>query len=236
MVCDVCSSPTTAEKGTGYTAEEFRRMVFQQGFQPDETSIQLSIAMGISRQEAINQWKNVLVAGSTTGWLLCPKCAARASRYMYKPAGSGMEGMGATESWNSVLTTAAASAALQNPPQQPSAPYAYNTPHQSYAKPQERLTAGYKVMRRLMAILALFSLAGIFGMTIIVPFSLESEFGMTIGPVVAVIISFAGLLNAILTGIYAYRVARNVLGWVLGTMLAPFLTPFIFLYVTRNDY
>ena len=108
--CDVCGYPTTAEEGTGYTAKEFRRMVLEMGFGPDESMINSHVAMGISRQEAINQWKNVLVAGSATGWLLCPKCATRASKYLYKPAGSGMEGLGATETMNSVIATAAAAA------------------------------------------------------------------------------------------------------------------------------
>jgi sugar lactone lactonase YvrE len=110
QICDVCGYPTTTKEGTGYTAEEFRKMVFSMGFEPDENIINAHVAMGRSRYEAIDEWKNVLVAGSSTGWLLCPKCAARASRYLYKPAGSGMEGMGATETMGSVIRAAALSA------------------------------------------------------------------------------------------------------------------------------
>jgi len=121
MICDVCNSPTNAEVGTGYTAGEFRRLV-SMGFEPDNNVIQMYQAMGITRAEAIGQWKNVLVAGSSTGWLLCPKCAARASRYMYKPTGSGMEELGATESWNSVVAAAATQSAPQPTFQEPPPP------------------------------------------------------------------------------------------------------------------
>ena len=219
-ICDVCSSPTTTQEGTGYTAEEFRRMVFQLGFQPDESTIQLHQSFGVSRQEAINQWKNVLVAGSSTGWLLCPKCALRASNYIYKPKGSGMEGMGATESWNSVLTTAAVNAALQSPVKQ-HAPSVYDTPYQSYSEPQERLTAGYKVLKWLMIIVALFSFVGI-------AFSTK--------PGMAMLYPISVLFSPILTGIYAHKFERSVVGWVLGAMLFPFITPFILIYVTKDDY
>jgi len=110
MICDVCSSPTTANVGTGYTAAEFRRLV-SMGFQPAENII----ARG---EQAIADWQ-MIVAGSSTGWLLCPTCAARAGRYIYKPAGSGMEGLGATESWNSVVAAAASQTAPQSSFQQP---------------------------------------------------------------------------------------------------------------------
>lgn len=94
--CDVCSSPTSWEEGTGYTAAEFRKMVAL-GLGPHETTLGLSEAMGIPRHQAISQWKNGLVAQSTTGWLLCPACAATAARYMPKPAGSGPAGHVLTE-------------------------------------------------------------------------------------------------------------------------------------------
>lgn len=94
--CDVCSASTTWEEGTGYTAAEFRKMVAL-GLGPAETMLSLSEAMGTPRQQAISQWKNGLVAQSTTGWLLCPACAAIASRYMRKPAGTGPAGHVLTE-------------------------------------------------------------------------------------------------------------------------------------------
>jgi hypothetical protein len=95
-ICDTCNSPTTWEEGTGYTAAEFRKMV-SQGLGPHETTLILSEAMGIPRHQAISQWKNGLVAQSTTGWLLCPSCAAGAARYMPKAAGAGPAGHVLTE-------------------------------------------------------------------------------------------------------------------------------------------
>ena len=41
---------------------------------------------------ALVQWKHGLVANSKTGWLLCPSCAARAAKYLPKPAGTGPGG------------------------------------------------------------------------------------------------------------------------------------------------
>jgi hypothetical protein len=94
--CDVCSAMTTWEEGTGYTAAEFRKMVAL-GLGPHETMLGLSEALGTPRQQAISQWKNGLVAQSTTGWLLCPECATTASRFMRKPAGGGPAGHVLTE-------------------------------------------------------------------------------------------------------------------------------------------
>ncbi len=97
QMCDMCSSPTTWEEGTGYTAAEFRKMV-SQGLGPHESTISLSEAMGIPRDRAVYQWKNGLVAQSATGWLLCPSCAERAGRYLPKRAGAGPAGHVLTES------------------------------------------------------------------------------------------------------------------------------------------
>ena len=83
-VCDVCGASTSWEAGTAYTADEFRRIV-RMGFEPDFKVQMLGPA-------AVSSWKNGLVANSTTGWLLCPTCAARARRYLPKTAGSGPAG------------------------------------------------------------------------------------------------------------------------------------------------
>jgi uncharacterized RDD family membrane protein YckC len=89
--CDVCNSPTSWESGTAYTADEFRQLVAK-GFGPSEAMVARMTLFGISREQAIAQWKHGLVAQSTTGWLLCPACAARAARYMPKPVGTGPSG------------------------------------------------------------------------------------------------------------------------------------------------
>lgn len=83
--CDVCNGDTSWEEGTTYSAGEFRRLV-SKGFEPDGSSIALMTAFGMSRQQAISQWKTGLVQGSTTDWLLCRSCATRATTYSPKPA------------------------------------------------------------------------------------------------------------------------------------------------------
>ncbi len=85
--CDVCNATTSWEQGTTYTATEFRQLV-SKGFEPDESTIRMMTIYGISRQQAIAQWKLGLVAQSATDWLLCPSCASRAARYMPKKAGA----------------------------------------------------------------------------------------------------------------------------------------------------
>jgi uncharacterized RDD family membrane protein YckC len=89
--CDVCNKPTAWNEGTAYTAEEFRRLVAL-GFEPDPVVVKLGVLRGLTSQQAIAAWKQELVARSTTGWLLCPTCAARAARYLPKPVGAGPGG------------------------------------------------------------------------------------------------------------------------------------------------
>ena len=88
-ICDVCNRPTPSGGGTWYTADEFRQIVTK-GFEPDGILINNMITMfGISKQQAVAQWKGGLVSQSKTPWSLCSSCAARASYYMPKPAGTG---------------------------------------------------------------------------------------------------------------------------------------------------
>jgi len=89
--CDVCNTSTSWGEGTAYTADEFRKIV-SMGFDPDETFFRVPAALGIPRTLALVQWKHGLVANSKTGWLLCPSCAARAAKYLPKPAGTGPGG------------------------------------------------------------------------------------------------------------------------------------------------
>ena len=85
--CDVCNRPTSWGEGTGYTADEFRGLVAR-GFEPDEALLRQAAARGIPAAVATRQWKDDLVARSTSGWLLCPSCASRAARYGPKAAGA----------------------------------------------------------------------------------------------------------------------------------------------------
>jgi hypothetical protein len=79
-VCDVCNASTSFAEGTTYTADEFRRLVAK-GFQPPASMFALTGAFGMSQKDALEGWRRGLVATSTTDWLLCPSCAAKAKNY-----------------------------------------------------------------------------------------------------------------------------------------------------------
>jgi hypothetical protein len=79
-VCDVCNASTSFAEGTTYTATDFRRLV-SRGFQPPASMFALTAAFGMSQREALEGWKNTIVATSETDWLLCPSCAAKAKQY-----------------------------------------------------------------------------------------------------------------------------------------------------------
>jgi hypothetical protein len=87
--CDVCNVDITWEEATVYTPDEFRRLV-SMGFQPSEGMIQIAAGYGVSREQAIAQWKQGLVAQSTTDWVLCSACAGAAARWLPKPKGTGL--------------------------------------------------------------------------------------------------------------------------------------------------
>lgn len=86
-LCSVCSTPTSWEQGTAYTAEEFRWMVFR-GFEPAETTIQSALTAGWTREQIVAQWRQAIMTQPATGWyLLCPACAARAAAILPKAPG-----------------------------------------------------------------------------------------------------------------------------------------------------
>lgn len=84
-ICDVCNATIEAGEATAYSAEQFRGLVAN-GFEPGEETFQLAATFGISRQESLRNWKNELVAQSESGWLLCPKCNARARLHLPAPS------------------------------------------------------------------------------------------------------------------------------------------------------
>ena len=86
--CDVCGGTASYKDGTVYTAGEFLKMVAK-GLGPDESFIKRMNLYGLTNQQAVDQWRKDLVAKSTTDWLLCPSCAAKAAEYMPRPAGTG---------------------------------------------------------------------------------------------------------------------------------------------------
>lgn len=81
VICDVCNASTSLDEGVDYTADEFRQLVLK-GFELDEGVLGMEMKnSGISRDQAIEQWKNGIVAQSASGWLLCHECAKRAAKY-----------------------------------------------------------------------------------------------------------------------------------------------------------
>jgi len=121
VTCDVCDATTSWEEGTGYTADEFRELV-RKGFEPDPSLSRQAAVFGISAEAAIERWKNDLVANSTSGWLLCASCAARAARYSPKAAGADPAGFVLTEELTvHPIASATASPASAPVPVQPAA-------------------------------------------------------------------------------------------------------------------
>jgi hypothetical protein len=122
--CDVCNASTSWEEGTGYTADEFRELVAK-GFEPDSSLTRQAAVFGISAEAATERWKNDLVANSTSGWLLCGSCAARAAGYSPKAVGADPSGFVLTEELtvhpSASATASSASSASSTVPVQPAA-------------------------------------------------------------------------------------------------------------------
>ena len=88
-VCDICNSPGM---GTLVSAEQMRSAVFQKGFNPFKLKLAANSYsfMGISDDQAFNNWKNTIVAQDTSDWNICSKCMGILKGYMSsapKPTG-----------------------------------------------------------------------------------------------------------------------------------------------------
>jgi HEAT repeat protein len=77
VFCEVCNTKTSWELVTAYSADDFYELVTK-GFTPPDQTLRPMILMGMSKDEALAQWKDSLVAETTTDWLLCPECEAQA--------------------------------------------------------------------------------------------------------------------------------------------------------------
>jgi len=89
-ICDVCNEEASYETGTCYTAREFRLLV-SQGFMPEDGAARAGVQLvaklsGVSERQA---YAMVVEEAGTDGWLLCPRCAARAGKLLPNPAGTG---------------------------------------------------------------------------------------------------------------------------------------------------
>ena len=84
MVCDVCNAPVTPPAGTVFTPDAFRQIVLR-GFGPSPEAIRHAVAKGATEEQYVHGWRTDLVETSTTPWLLCPSCAARAQPFSVDP-------------------------------------------------------------------------------------------------------------------------------------------------------
>ena len=106
-VCDICSSPGM---GTLISAEQMRSAVFQKGFNPFKLKLATNTyaMMGISDDQAFQNWKSTIVAQDTSDWNICSKCMGVLKNYMKsapKPTGVAS----ATVSANPVIASQKAS-------------------------------------------------------------------------------------------------------------------------------
>jgi len=76
-VCDLCNAPTVMDGSRVYSSSEFRSFVTK-GLKPPSSELLLYSMMGMSSDQALTYWKSNVVNTSTTDWLLCPSCAAKA--------------------------------------------------------------------------------------------------------------------------------------------------------------
>jgi hypothetical protein len=97
-LCDCCNNGTSFKAGTYYTASEFVTML-RKGLEPGQGMVNLGRASGISKETLLAALPNEISSNFSTGWLLCPSCAARACKILAKPAGNlpGGERGGATQ-------------------------------------------------------------------------------------------------------------------------------------------
>jgi len=83
-VCDICNTPGM---GTVIGAEDVRKAVFKNGFNPfklglgGEAGAAVLAMMGLSNDDAYRDWKG-RVAQDTSDWNICPKCMGVLKRYL----------------------------------------------------------------------------------------------------------------------------------------------------------
>lgn len=74
-ICDVCNAIVIPGQGITIGAHEMRNLV-EVGFAPEKLMM-----FGLSKEQAIEKWKNELVEKSASPWLLCTSCYLRANEY-----------------------------------------------------------------------------------------------------------------------------------------------------------
>lgn len=84
-VCDICGVPGT---GTHVSAEDMRRAVFKNGFNPFALGLAspgIASAFGIDSSAVFQGWKNTIVAQDTSDWNICPRCMSKLRPYLERP-------------------------------------------------------------------------------------------------------------------------------------------------------
>lgn len=84
VVCDICGIPGT---GTLVSAEDMRKAVFKNGFNPFALGLagQFHSAFGIDSSAAFEGWKRTIVAQDTSDWNICPRCMSKLKSYLEGP-------------------------------------------------------------------------------------------------------------------------------------------------------
>jgi hypothetical protein len=86
-LCDCCNNETSFTAGTYYTASEFVTLL-REGLEPGQGMITLAMVSGIPKGTLMAALPNEISSNFSTGWLLCPSCAARACKILAKTAGN----------------------------------------------------------------------------------------------------------------------------------------------------
>jgi hypothetical protein len=86
-LCDCCNNATSFKAGTYYTGSEFVTLL-RKGLEPGQGMINVAMASGISKETLLAALPNEISSNFSTGWLLCPSCAAKARNILAKSAGN----------------------------------------------------------------------------------------------------------------------------------------------------
>jgi hypothetical protein len=104
VVCDICGAPGT---GTLVSAEDMRKAVFKNGFNPFALGLAKNPLGLLDPSAAFEGWKNTIVAQDTSDWNICFNCMSKLRPYLEgKPKPTGAEK--ATVSANPLIGTSVA--------------------------------------------------------------------------------------------------------------------------------
>ena len=89
VVCDIYGAPGT---GTLVSAEDMRKAVFKNGFNPFALGLAKDSASAAFGIDVFEGWKNTIVAQDTSDWNICARCMLKLRPYMEgKPRPTGVK-------------------------------------------------------------------------------------------------------------------------------------------------